>query len=965
MSYFTNPFAPSSPVPVFASSPLNPIPNSSTYPLPANLRRASLVRAAPASSSSPSSSSTDSGLTTTMGSSNAGNAPGGGITFVSPFSNNNSSSKGGLSPAGPPPSASPGPPTSQSRRGSAASPGGRTIQSRATSHSRTTSGAVAMATSSNSSNSPSPGLEGVAPNSPVATSSRRGSLQSTTPLRSPAATVVNIPFFSNIANAAASAQQGPASTTSFLNKNGPVDFSRRRSVDVGVLGLGTHRQNGVGSMSKRVREAVGPDAGDKDNGFVPTPGLKGGKDRLLGRHLAGILAHSLSLCSDPPPSATEPAVPETAGNNDMLLGDIPGSPDPSPSTSRNTSVSESILSSTPSLSDTAPTYESSIPSRPPAPTFPVLSEAKRFKLIGNLQSWTFNPMGYSSDELLSCVGIMFESVRNMEGVSFDLERMKALLLSLRSAYHARNGYHNFSHATDVTQACYSFLVRMGLAPPLYLLCEDDYDANLGEGRRKWRRNRAVEEGGMGELLRPMDVFALLVAAIGHDVGHPGLSNAYMVNARTPVAQVYDDKSVLENFHTVTLIHMLRRHNFDYLLGGDFGHLGDQATSFRKVVEASILATDMSRHFGFVNQLNDMGRRFGERRGLSSSTIEADRLLLCSGLIKCADISNPTRPHRISRAWSTALLDEWNVQAAIETEFGLPISVMTLDPTDTKAQAKSQVGFIDLFAKPLFNAMAGVVDEFADFAEKLRDGRIAWEAISLQADEAFSKPPVPREFKLAPAPIGRSSLTAALAAEEAREEKESDSPSSPDSTSTVSKSKPILVTPTPRSKPSFRPNVLALQRHSHHGGGVHNRQMSDGSTSSANNSPLSPCFPGSVSSVTTGATSSLSGEGGELGSSPSTPSLFARSPRGGGFYHPDYNKTSCGGACHTATATCETCSRRQDPGARRESLGRALAGILVTEDHMDDDLELRDDYADDEADTWPSWCFRPSMPLDDL
>lgn len=208
---------------------------------------------------------------------------------------------------------------------------------------------------------------------------------------------------------------------------------------------------------------------------------------------------------------------------------------------------------------------------------------------------------------------------------------------------------------------------MGLAPPLYLLCEDDYDTHIGEARRKWRRNRAVEEGGMGELLRPMDVFALMVAAIGHDVGHPGLSNAYMVclsfhlssssfrrltesllfdfqvNARTPVAQVYDDKSVLENFHTVTLIHMLRRHQFDYLLGGDFGHLGAHATSFRKVVEASILATDMSRHFGFVNQLNDLGRRFGERRGLSSSTIDDDRLLLCSGLIKCADISNPVSP----------------------------------------------------------------------------------------------------------------------------------------------------------------------------------------------------------------------------------------------------------------------------------------------------------------------------------
>ena len=198
-----------------------------------------------------------------------------------------------------------------------------------------------------------------------------------------------------------------------------------------------------------------------------------------------------------------------------------------------------------------------------------------------------------------------------------------------------------------------------------------------------------------------------------------------VNARTPVAQVYEDKSVLEYFHTVTLMHMLRRHGFEDLLGG--GHL-DQATPFRKVLEASILATDMSRHFGFVNEINEMGRRFGERRASGSGeNLEADRLLLCSGLMKCADISNPvrrhpaplpystdnsstqTRPHRISRAWSTALLSEWAAQAAIEEEFNLPITVMCLDALDTKAQAKSQVGFIDLFARPLFDSMAGVVD----------------------------------------------------------------------------------------------------------------------------------------------------------------------------------------------------------------------------------------------------------------
>lgn len=68
----------------------------------------------------------------------------------------------------------------------------------------------------------------------------------------------------------------------------------------------------------------------------------------------------------------------------------------------------------------SPTIE--IPLRLPAAhlSFPVLSETKRLKLISNLQSWTFNAMGYSSEELLGCVGLIFESVRNMEGVEFDL-----------------------------------------------------------------------------------------------------------------------------------------------------------------------------------------------------------------------------------------------------------------------------------------------------------------------------------------------------------------------------------------------------------------------------------------------------------------------------------------------------------------------------------------------------------------
>ena len=214
--------------------------------------------------------------------------------------------------------------------------------------------------------------------------------------------------------------------------------------------------------------------------------------------------------------------------------------------------------------------------------------------------------------------------------------MRSLLLALRSAYHARNGYHNFAHATDVLQATYTFLVALEIAPPLNSI----YSSRVSQSQERWQRPEHVMRScAIGQILRPMDVFALMIAAIGHDVGHPGLSNAYMVNARTPVAQVYGDKSVLENFHTVTLIQMLRKHGLGHLFGPSTRAPSAHDPECRKVLFASILATDMGRHFPFVSKLQDLGRQ-------SSGTIarpdnvEEVRLLLCSGLMKCADISNP-------------------------------------------------------------------------------------------------------------------------------------------------------------------------------------------------------------------------------------------------------------------------------------------------------------------------------------
>lgn len=36
------------------------------------------------------------------------------------------------------------------------------------------------------------------------------------------------------------------------------------------------------------------------------------------------------------------------------------------------------------------------------------------------------------------------------------------------------------------------------------------------------------ESEIKDLFQPLDIFALLMASIGHDVGHPGVNNSFMV-----------------------------------------------------------------------------------------------------------------------------------------------------------------------------------------------------------------------------------------------------------------------------------------------------------------------------------------------------------------------------------------------------------------------------------------------------
>lgn len=59
--------------------------------------------------------------------------------------------------------------------------------------------------------------------------------------------------------------------------------------------------------------------------------------------------------------------------------------------------------------------------------------------------------------------------------------------------------------------------------------------------------------GLKHKFTMIEKLSLMIAAVGHDLDHPGLNNTYQMNALTQLAIAYNDTSPLENHHCGRLV----------------------------------------------------------------------------------------------------------------------------------------------------------------------------------------------------------------------------------------------------------------------------------------------------------------------------------------------------------------------------------------------------------------------------
>ena len=64
---------------------------------------------------------------------------------------------------------------------------------------------------------------------------------------------------------------------------------------------------------------------------------------------------------------------------------------------------------------------------------------------------------------------------------------------------------------------------------------------------------------MAAFLTSLDLFASLVASAIHDFKHPGTNNTFAIASKSELALIYNDKSVLENYHLSEAFRVFRVH----------------------------------------------------------------------------------------------------------------------------------------------------------------------------------------------------------------------------------------------------------------------------------------------------------------------------------------------------------------------------------------------------------------------
>ncbi|GAB68878.1 3',5'-cyclic-nucleotide phosphodiesterase [Plasmodium cynomolgi strain B] len=288
------------------------------------------------------------------------------------------------------------------------------------------------------------------------------------------------------------------------------------------------------------------------------------------------------------------------------------------------------------------------------------------QLIDNksLSEWDFNCLNYFENSKYPFFDI---NLSLMFTIEHDIPMNSIInFLSFVEKQYNNVPYHNTIHATMVTQKFFCLSKKLGIYDHM------EYKIKL----------------------------VMFISGICHDVGHPGYNNLFFVNSLHPLSIIYNDISVLENYHASITFKILQLNQCNILKSfseKDFRLI-------RSYIIELILSTDMKYHFEIISKFR-IRRENGDFDYVKNND---DLLVLIKMIIKSADISHGSVKWNEHYKWCQRVLCEFYSQGDEELKNKMPLSPLC-DRTKHNEVCQSQITFLKFVVMPLFEELTYIDD----------------------------------------------------------------------------------------------------------------------------------------------------------------------------------------------------------------------------------------------------------------
>ena len=279
----------------------------------------------------------------------------------------------------------------------------------------------------------------------------------------------------------------------------------------------------------------------------------------------------------------------------------------------------------------------------------------------------------------------------------SVKKLDSFLFTVSNNYKQTTLYHNALHGSDVTQSICCYFLNSNIEE----ICETNV----------------------------LDLLGMMVSAMGHDLGHPGLNNNFHINDSSDLAITYNDVSVLENYHSSFLFKILRKEENNIIEKFSTHNY----KTLRKRMISQILATDMANHGEVISSIRskiNTWKESGQSRFILLSGNEKTKFdeqqSLLNYIIHMADLGHNCKKFNISLQWVKLLSMEFWDQGDKEKEKGLPVSFLC-DRNKVDIPS-SQIGFIKGFIASSFDCLVSIFPKLKYTMENAQDNIDEWKKL---------------------------------------------------------------------------------------------------------------------------------------------------------------------------------------------------------------------------------------------